>query len=81
MKLNTTFFLLQTFLVSLPPIAEEEQKKAQKQPELTPVIRAMFASPGNRGVRVHDGLWPGFFGTKNSLCNVQDSRQPSMGDK
>lgn len=54
--------ILLTFLVSLPSIAEEEQKKPKKQPELTPVIRAMFSSPRNRDVRVHDsaiefGVW------------------------
>ncbi|KZR65307.1 hypothetical protein PMIT1327_02399 [Prochlorococcus marinus str. MIT 1327] len=48
--------LLLTFLVSLPSMAEEEQKKPQKQPELTPVIRAMFSSPRNRNIRVHDAF-------------------------
>ena len=47
--------LILTLLTSLPSIAEEEQKKPKKQPELTPVLRAMFSSPRNRDVRVHDG--------------------------
>ena len=46
--------MLLTLLISLPSIAEEEQKKPQEQPELRPVIRAMFSSPRNRDVRVHD---------------------------
>ncbi|KZR64526.1 hypothetical protein PMIT1303_01571 [Prochlorococcus sp. MIT 1303] len=46
--------LLLTLLISLPAIAEEEQKKPKKQPELTPVIGAMFSSSRNRDVMVLD---------------------------
>ena len=53
MKIPNILLLL-TLFISLPAIAEKEQKKPKKQPEITPVIQAMFSSPRNRDLIVHD---------------------------
>ena len=56
--MKVTTFLVLALLTALPSIAEEEQRKTQKQTELTPVIRAMFSSPRNRNIRDHDSANP-----------------------